>query len=80
MAGVARVPVVVASVAVEQGISAAAHAFDDTGTRRNSGHVLARDCRGSTQTLELCFESSRMVVAVVGGQSRLTHEAVLQGV
>lgn len=33
MAGVAGVPVVVARVAVEQGISATAHAFDDAGTR-----------------------------------------------
>lgn len=48
VAGVARVPVVVAGVTVEQGVSAAAHALDDAGTRRHSGHVLAGNCRGST--------------------------------
>lgn len=44
MAGVARVPVVVARVAVEQGVSAPAHALDDAGTRRDGRHVLTGDC------------------------------------
>lgn len=45
VAGVARVPVIVACVSIEQGISAATHALDDTGARRNSRHVFSGYCR-----------------------------------
>lgn len=49
VAGVAGVPVVVARVAVEQGISAAAHALDDAGAQRDGRHVLAGHCRHRAQ-------------------------------
>lgn len=45
MAGVARVPVVVARVAVEQGVPAAADALHHAGARRHRGHVLGGNCR-----------------------------------
>ena len=44
MAGVARVPVVVPRVAVEQGISAAAHALNDASTRCDGRHVITGNC------------------------------------
>lgn len=65
MAGVARVPVVVAGVTVEQGISAAAHALDDAGTRRHCSHVLAGNCRGLTQSRASRVEESCVCVCVV---------------
>lgn len=45
MARVAGVPVVVARVAVEQGVSATAHTLDDAGTGRDGRHVLTGHCR-----------------------------------
>lgn len=77
VAGVARVPVVVARVAVEQGVSAAAHALDDAGARRHGGHVLAGDCEGRRQRLEPGSDSEG---GMEGRWEGLTHEAVLQRV
>lgn len=45
MAGVARVPVVVARVTVEQGVSATAHTLNDAGTRCDGRHILTGHCR-----------------------------------
>lgn len=44
MAGVARVPVIVARVSVEQGVSAATDALHDAGARRNGCHVFSGHC------------------------------------
>lgn len=49
MAGVSRVPVVVARVAVEQSVSAAAHTLDDAGAGGHGRHVLAGHCRHDGQ-------------------------------
>lgn len=53
VAGVAGVPVVVARVAVEQGISASAHTLDDTGARCDGRHILTGHCRRQTQGYRL---------------------------
>lgn len=44
MAGVARVPVIVARVTVEQGISATTHALNDAGTGGDGRHILTGYC------------------------------------
>lgn len=60
VAGVAGIPVVVARVAVEQGIPATAHTFNDTGTRCNGRHVLTGHCGHWVQGRVMAFFCSHL--------------------
>lgn len=78
MAGITRVPVVVARVAVEQSISATTHTLNNTGTGCNCCHVLTGDCRRYRQSYRrvmsfICIEGFRSI------NERLTNKPILQG-
>lgn len=72
MAGVAGVPVVVARVAVEQGVSAATDALHHAGTRRNRGHVFSGNCRQKAMLTGTTASHGRCCV-------RITQKAAVQG-
>lgn len=60
MTGVAGVPVIVARVAVEQRVSAAAHTLNDAGTRCDGRHILTGDCRHLMQGYSLLCDDLRL--------------------